>query len=882
MGLMASAKEPTSVTEAVTDDRLPQAFVDCLLDSALEPVLDAAVKRGGQAAKRKKNAGTATQVDGAEVARALLTVTVCDPSCGSGSLLVAAARRIARRVAQAREGDQSPGALRRAMRDVVGNCVYGVDVSAEAVEQAKDRLRLAAGVPGMTPPFLDGRIRQGNALIGASPDLIEGGIPDEAFRTADGDDRRHARSLRRANAKPDPGQATLFSEQGAYSHSNGALAESLEKIGRLPPSLEEGGAPADDRQAAEYDKWRDSAAFRAKRLVADAWCAAFAWAKTPDAPPAIVNRTLLDLRERGAEGILPETRAEIDRLRGEHWFFHWHLEFPDVFRVSEGETRWRGGFSCVLTAPPREKVDRRGERTVFRFATDSGAYPECTAGLAEPGVSAPRTDQLFTERVMTILAPEGRAGCAVAPGIAAAPGARHLLGALMRRGALVSLYDFTGPDAPLCLLTLVGGAAGGGAAAGGAAKFAFRLSGPAELGEGDRTFTLTPEEAALINPNTGTLPPLGSSRDAALIVAIYRRVPALCIETRGDETRAGGNPWKMRLETAFPRAAADTGLLRAEQDLRDEGWEPAGSAFTRDGQYMLPVYEPRMIDLFDHRVAKPRYWIAARGPVTVQRKGGTAARLGVTDRLAELGWNWEWLCAWRTPVVDRPVVDRPVVDRPVVDRPVVDRTAVAVLLPRAATAGSLPLMLPRVVPPFAAALIAAQSSLVFDYVARQKVDGPAVRAAHWKQLPVPTPDTLEPHLPFIVPRILELVYTSPDMRPLARDLDDRGEDPFAWDPGRRLDLRAELDAFFFRLYGIDDRDDAEYITETHRIPAGRLEQGGDRGDEGRRAKDLILAAYDRMAEADAAGAEYETRIYPPPGQGPRSEREPLFSPDGSR
>jgi hypothetical protein len=190
-------------------------------------------------------------------------------------------------------------------------------------------------------------------------------------------------------------------------------------------------------------------------------------------------------------------------------------------------------------------------------------------------------------------------------------------------------------------------------------------------------------------------------------------------------------------------------------------------------------------------------------------------------------------------------------------------------------------MLPRVVPPFAAALIAAQSSLVFDYVARQKVDGPAVRAAHWKQLPVPTPHMLEPHLPFIVPRVLELVYTSPDMRPLARDLDDGGEDPFAWDPDRRVNLRAELDAFFFRVYGIDDRDDAEYITETLQTGADGLEQGKSQDDDGgQRAKDLILAAYDRMAEADADGSEYETRIYPPPGHGPRSARKPLFISDG--
>src|SRR6201990_3215236 len=103
------AGEPASAVGAVTD-WLPPAFVDCLLDSALEPVLDAAAPRGGQGAKRK-NGDKAT-----EVAKALLTVTVCDPACGSGSLLVAAARRIARRVAEAREGKQSPDGPPRGVR----------------------------------------------------------------------------------------------------------------------------------------------------------------------------------------------------------------------------------------------------------------------------------------------------------------------------------------------------------------------------------------------------------------------------------------------------------------------------------------------------------------------------------------------------------------------------------------------------------------------------------------------------------------------------------------------------------------------------------------------------------------------------------------------
>ena len=138
----------------------------------------------------------------------------------------------------------------------------------------------------------------------------------------------------------------------------------------------------------------------------------------------------------------------------------------------------------------------------------------------------------------------------------------------------------------------------------------------------------------------------------------------------------------------------------------------------------------------------------------------------------------------------------------------------------------------------------------------------------WKQLPVPTPAMLEPHLAFIVPRVLELVYTAYDMTPLARDLGDEGE-PFRWDEDRRAQLQAELDAFFFRLYGIDDRDDVDYILETFQSETGGLKHNEitDYGEY--RTKRLVLAEYDRMAAADAAGVPYESSLTPPPGQGPR-------------
>ena len=71
--------------------------------------------------------------------------------------------------------------------------------------------------------------------------------------------------------------------------------------------------------------------------------------------------------------------------------------------------------------------------------------------------------------------------------------------------------------------------------------------------------------------------------------------------------------------------------------------------------------------------------------------------------------------------------------------------------------------------------------------------------------------------------VLELTYTAHDMAPFARDMgyvNERGEvkPPFTWDGDRRrLILRAKLDAVFFHLYGVTDRDDIRYIYSTFPI-----------------------------------------------------------------
>jgi hypothetical protein len=106
------------------------------------------------------------------------------------------------------------------------------------------------------------------------------------------------------------------------------------------------------------------------------------------------------------------------------------------------------------------------------------------------------------------------------------------------------------------------------------------------------------------------------------------------------------------------------------------------------------------------------------------------------------------------------------------------------------------------------------------------------------------------------------------MTPLARDLGDDGE-PFRWDEDRRAQLRAELDAFFFRIYGIDDRDDVDYICETFQTDKGGLKHNDIKNYGTYRTKDLTLAAYDAMSAADASGIPYASPLTPPPGHGPR-------------
>ena len=827
----------------------PTSLIESLLDTALDPVLDEAEK---------------SSTNAADVERHLLEVTVCDPACGSGHFLVGAARRIAKRVAKARTGDPEPPPeeVRHALRDVVSSCIYGVDVNPLAAELAKVSLWLEAMEPGRPLAFLDAQIKVGNALVGATPALLDAGIPQEAFKPIEGDDKKTASALAKRNKDEAGGQGTLFGAEEIRT-SNADLVDLAGELVGAGLSL------ADVHiQQQRLKAFLDSPEYKRQRHAANAWCASFVWRKTDDAPEAVTNAVLQRLRTLEIEPDMatPQNR-EIDRLAAAYRFFHWHLEFPHLFpteRPVDGgtinsATGWYGGFSVVLGNPPWERVKLQ-EQEYFASRDEAIANaPNAAArkrlikslvdtnpGLAREFAAAKRraegeshvlrnagrfplagrgdinTYAVFAEGNRTLLSERGRMGIIVPTGIATDATTQYFFKDLINQRALVSLFGFENerfifPGVhhafKFALVTMSGRETRNDII-----EFSFYVRYIHDLPS--RVFTLSPEEIRLLNPNTGTCPVFRSRREAEINLGIYKRVPVLFNQTDGIK----GNPWGIKFMAMF-HMSNDSSLFNTRGELEASGWTLAGNVFTRGEEKMLPLLEAKMMHHYDSRWATYEPDGSVRD-VTVEEKADPGfhalprywvAEAEVDERL-ERRWNSDWLLGWRD-----------------ITLPTNERTMISCLIERTATPDGTLLMLPSERPE---GLVAALSSFVYDFTVRQKIGGTHLKFFTVYQTPVPPPSSVEPVREFIEARV--------------RFLNDR----YSWKSlSGRARIRAELDGLMFHLYGVR-REDADFIMET--FPVVKKKDEKEFGEF--RTKRLILEVYDRMAEAVRTGTPYRSPI----------------------
>lgn len=990
----------------------PDPLVQELLNSALEPVI------------QQRIAGAANPQ------AALLSITVCDPACGSGHFLLAAARRLASRLAQLRaQGTPSGDDYRHALRDVVTHCIYGVDLNPMALELARMSLWLEAMTPDKSLGFLDHHLQCGDALLGVlDPSILDRGLPDDAFEALTGDDKKLASEAKKQNKQE------RESWQRALSAGDLFRAEHLAERTGAVEQLEDDDLAA---YTAKRNAWQaargDAGASRLARL-ADLYVGAFLLPKTEDQRESLPSsRHLWAVANNEVEPSLARVESAARAACAQARVLHWWVAFPHIAQ--------QGGFAVMLGNPPWERIKLQEEEF---FAARSPLVAEAInkaerarriewlrqGRLQQTLESEPKSDQppsaneqalhrefeqakrtaeatsrfvhagggrypltgigdvdtyaLFAETFVGLRNESGRAGIIVKSGIGTDDTYKGFFQHVTQSRLLVTFIGFDNakrifpsvhPDTPFALVTI--------GRTDEAAVLRHYILAMDELADARRQFILTPEEFALINPNTRTCPVFRSQRDAELTKKLYRQAPVLI---REDVKDAAGkviapevNPWGIRFQTMF-HMSNDSGLFLTRPEQSEN--------------LTLPLYEAKMVHQFDHRWAtyatsatgsddaetvdvseaqkadssfsvSPRYWVEvrevlariARAPAAVRKSWLALHKVSVpSEKEVARQALWLALAAWIAgelfrrfagpPSADgsyndgqklraaQEVERRLIADYPAcalalreakitrkkavtefakwaqqdVDVPLSDdelatlktfsaqapteardgalhaeldawmdrrsprwlmgwrditnatneRTVIASVIPRVGVGNKIPLfMLPSSISArHAAALLANLCCLVLDFVARQKIGGTTLNYFYMKQFPILPPDRYaQADLDFIVPRVLELTYTAHDLAPWAADLGYTGA-PFPWNPDRRAELRAELDAHYARLYGLDETElryvldpadvlGEDYPSETFRV----LKEGEIRVFGDYRTRTLVLNAFKTQSAA---------------------------------
>ena len=882
----------------------PDDLVGLVIEEAVGPLVEARGKAFRDAAE--KGAGPA-ELARLDPAQKILELKVCDPAMGSGHFLVNLVDWLADRTIEAMaesetlaDGYASPLAGRiediRATilanaeaegwtvdaarlddrhivrRMVLKRCIYGVDKNPMAVELSKVSLWLHTFTVGAPLSFLDHHLRCGDSLFGAwvrtgmdraadydAPLLLHGPMQaaigaTEAMRAVEALTDAEIAEVRRS--------AETFAEVEARTAPLNAFLSLIHAFDWLNIRARD-----------------DKAALRAffDGQFGDPVAIALGTAE-PEG-----NR---EQAERFAE-LLGQARALVREER----FFNWQAAFPGVWTHLDSAER-RGGFDAVIGNPPWDRMKlqqvewfaarrpeiahapRAADRKRMIAALERAGDPLAAdyARASERAAAATRTARkggdypllsggdinlysLFVERAMALAKREGLVGLVVPSGIASDKTAARFFKGVATEGRLQALYDFENkkvffPEVhasfKFCIFVASPSLLSGDA------QCAFYLHDVSELDDPERCFPLGAADFVRVNPNTGTAPIFRSRRDAALTATIYGRLPVLVDRSSGKPIKA----WPVKYVRMFDMTN-DSGQFRtrAELDEKEGAWHVGGNRFDSPSGEWVPLYVGRMIHQFDHRAASVEmneqnlHNPALSGDITVEQKADSSflptPQYWVPAKAVSYPSGLSWTLVFRD-----------------IARATDVRTLIATAIPKVGLGNTAPAIFlesaqSQYRPSIMALLLANLCSIVLDFEVRKKAQSTHLNWYIVEQLPVVPPERYETErfgpktaAEIVRKAVLELTYTAHDMAPFARDMghvDEAGEvlPPFRWDEDRRLRLRAKLDALYFHLYGVTDRDDIRYIYSTFPIVRREEEKAWGRY----RSRDLCLA----WANALAAG-----------------------------
>lgn len=894
-------------------------LVQNLIKTTLEPVI-----------KEKIAAQTTTE----EKVKALLNMKICDAASGSGHIVLAMARTIAWYICTLRTGEDNPASLdyRQALREVISRCVYAVDYNPDAVELCKVVLWIEGYCAGKPLSFLDHHIRCGNSVLGVSDlQMLIDGVPDKALTAEDKDTLKALKKMNQEAVKkinnqnsdePLLGLEDTFGV-GKLSAAQIGLADKIRFINHLPENtLEE--------EIIKQERWRElmeSARVDCLRRACDIYTYAFyktvkhdeilidnesvngkikLEAEVPYTKTVIRALQEIEAMECAEKGktfltyyreLSKDFKSEVKRIAEEQRFFHWCVEFPEVFAANKG-------FDVMCGNPPWDKIkvedkkwfeshnradivnagtaSQRKEAIEALQTSDLTLYKEYTKALADAEALsrfvrlAGRFDltatgdidlyPMFAELCLSFS--KEAWGLVLPTGIAVNDSNKAFFSKLIDENRLVSLYDFENREKlfdidsrfKFCLLVAAKTQLTPRTVKGG-----FFLTRLDHLLDPRRIYSLQTSDFARLNPNTKTCPVFRTSRDAKLSAKIYRNSTILYNEVTGD------NPWNVKFGSMI-HMSNDSYLFRTYAQLTELGATLNGNTFTTvDGETYVPLYEGKMIWHYNHHYGSwpiegerpnsinmpseaelanpdscimPWYWV----PLSAVND-----RLVKYDKDGNIVWEWKhkWMFAFRD--IARSVDMRTFIIAPIPDAIGVGHTATLLYAERGCMPG--------------AALCGMLSSLIFDYTTRQKIGGTHTSINYVKQFPALTPDQIPSAMQWqIVKRVAELCYFNHDMDGWASELWDEmneeqraelpqlgAQQPWIYNPERRAILQAELDAIFTHLYGLNTEDlryilDPEdvcgkgCINETFRVlKDNEIRQYGEY-----RTKRLVLEAWNKF------------------------------------
>lgn len=329
-----------------TPDELVSPLIKYSLDYLLEDrmkIINAEIRK--QHLRGKDHRGQRKKL----VKQHLLSLSVCDVACGSGHILLNAARRIATECAVIIEEEEqpSPYAFRKAIREVIRSCIYGVDLNPLAVELCKVALWLEAHNPGEPLNFLDHHIKCGNAIVGlAHKEELQRGIAEEAFKKLDGDDKDICADFRKRN-KGERNER-LASEQSGKEQAGLGLNRTNKNLQTALHLFEEVAAMPEhtpeeiETKHQAYEQMQHSPEMHSLRLIADIQVAQFYIPK--DDKTKIITDAQYFRFLKGEEQMIGQAVAQAMATGNRKYFFHWFIEFPHIMN--------KGGFDCILGNPP--------------------------------------------------------------------------------------------------------------------------------------------------------------------------------------------------------------------------------------------------------------------------------------------------------------------------------------------------------------------------------------------------------------------------------------------------------------------------------------------------------------------------------------------------